>query len=156
MTAPGILLLAFVSPNSKGQLIFPALICWVVIYEMDGAIQPLIKWGMGSKVYSQKKFLHLSVSWKVLPSCIKCRPSCIAVVCIFQNGCEILSTELCCKDSIYFLFFLVFQKIQRANSMIDQPASKKPRLDRSMSDSNSVFSMLWHGDDERQNNSYCK
>lgn len=56
MTAPGILLLAFVSPNSKGQLIFPALICWTVIYEMDGAIQPLIKWGMGSKVYSQKKF----------------------------------------------------------------------------------------------------
>ncbi|XP_029207687.2 claspin-like [Acropora millepora] len=34
------------------------------------------------------------------------------------------------------------KKIQRANSMIDQPASKKPRLDRSMSDSNSVFSML--------------
>ena len=50
MTAPGILLLAFVSPNSKGQLIFPALICWVVIYEMDGAIQPLIIH------YSQKKF----------------------------------------------------------------------------------------------------
>ncbi|KAJ7379766.1 hypothetical protein OS493_012512 [Desmophyllum pertusum] len=34
------------------------------------------------------------------------------------------------------------KKMQRANSTIEQPASKKPRLDRSLSDSNSVFSML--------------
>lgn len=34
------------------------------------------------------------------------------------------------------------KKIQRTNSAIEQPASKKPRLDRNLSDSNSVFSML--------------
>ncbi|XP_078349203.1 uncharacterized protein LOC144634183 isoform X2 [Oculina patagonica] len=34
------------------------------------------------------------------------------------------------------------KKMQRTHSVIEQPASKKPRLDRSLSDSNSVFSML--------------
>jgi len=34
------------------------------------------------------------------------------------------------------------KKMQRTNSVTEQPASKKPRLDRSLSDSNSVFSML--------------
>ncbi|RMX43989.1 hypothetical protein pdam_00017576 [Pocillopora damicornis] len=34
------------------------------------------------------------------------------------------------------------KKLQRTNSAIDLPASKKPRLDRAMSDSTSVFSML--------------
>jgi len=34
------------------------------------------------------------------------------------------------------------KKIQRTNSAIELPVSKKPRLDRNLSDSNSVFSML--------------
>lgn len=113
-----------------------------VIRLQNNFVSSLKKIVAGKRPRLQEMWIHVTCCWGI---------SVTRAILLKRKYCtlKILNENLIkhCLSKCHFdcnFYFFFFQKIQRTNSVIEQPASKKPRLDRSLSDSNSVFSMLWH------------